>query len=58
VLYWTVFSSDRINVARQLLAHGADPNLSNLDGMTPLKVAQELEYLDIVALLKQAGAKK
>jgi ankyrin repeat protein len=47
------------NVVSQLLAHGADLNLMDKDGTTILQVArQNPQRFDLVALLKQAGAKK
>ncbi|MCW3054941.1 MAG: hypothetical protein JWN14_4111, partial [Chthonomonadales bacterium] len=42
----------------QLLVHGADPNLPDLNGITPLKLVDQSEHPDLVAHLKQAGAKK
>lgn len=43
---------------RRLLAHGADPNLPDPYGRTALQLAQQARRSDLVALLKQAGAKK
>jgi ankyrin repeat protein len=43
---------------RLLLAHGADPNLADIEGKTPLMLAQENKRPGVVALLRQAGAKK
>ena len=50
--------SAETNIVRQLLAHGADPDLANMNGTTPLQLAQRANRPDLVALLKQAGAKK
>jgi ankyrin repeat protein len=40
-----------------LLDAGADPNLPDLSGMTPLDIAEEHGAHDIAALLLRAGAK-
>jgi hypothetical protein len=50
--------SKSANLVRQLLAHGADPNLPGIVGKTPLQIADDNNRPDLVALLKQAGAKK
>jgi ankyrin repeat protein len=42
----------------QLLTHGADPNLADDKGLTVLMLAQQRKRSDIVALLRQAGARK
>jgi ankyrin repeat protein len=55
-LFHAVFNANR-GVIRQLLAHRADPNIAARDGTTPLFLAQHFRRADIVALLKQAGAK-
>ena len=39
-----------------LLQHGADPNVKNRDGLTPLRAAQGRAAL--IALLNKAGAKE
>jgi len=39
-----------------LLQHGANPNVKNKDGLTPLRAAQG--RADLVALLNKAGAKE
>ncbi|MCW3097328.1 MAG: Ankyrin repeat [Chthonomonadaceae bacterium] len=65
-LCWAVHSSSSEspadekakNIIRQLLIHGADPNLRAPNGLTPLQLAQQMERPELVALLKQAGAKK
>lgn len=42
----------------QLLAeHGADVNLADKDGVTPLSHAQRQGYAEITAILKEAGAR-
>jgi len=50
--------SKSATLVRKLLAHRADPNLPNRFGATPLHVAHGENRPDLVALLKQAGAKK
>jgi ankyrin repeat protein len=66
-LLWAVFASSAVdpsertksaNIVRQLLAHGADPNLPGMGGETPLQMAREGNSPDLVALLCKAGAKK
>ncbi|MCW3099375.1 MAG: bcorl1 [Chthonomonadaceae bacterium] len=52
--------SEGRDIARLLLAHGADPNLRAYNGRTALQVAQHNGRgdLELIALLKQAAAKK
>jgi len=50
--------SESANLVRKLLAHGADSNLPDWEGTTPLQWADANNRPDLVALLKQAGAKK
>jgi hypothetical protein len=66
-LYWIILTSatvnppersKSVNIVRQLLTHGADPNLTGMSGVTPLQLAQVGNRPDLMALLKQAGAKK
>ena len=60
-LYFVVgFSvrSEDPSIVRKLLAHGANPNLPNNDGMTPLRFAQKYRSPELAALLEQTGAKK
>jgi ankyrin repeat protein len=46
-------------IARYLLAHGADPHLrSDFDGLTPLQAAQRYGRDEFVALLRQQGVKE
>ena len=49
---------EKIAIIRQLLAHGADPNLPDTYGTTPLKFAEQHRSPEIAALLRKAGAKK
>jgi len=56
-LIWAVWFNHKKTVL-QLLAYGADPNLPASDGTTPLQMAQQSNHPNLVALLKQAGAKK
>lgn len=39
-----------------LLKHGADPNIADRDGITPLQHAEQLGYTEIALLLKAADA--
>jgi ankyrin repeat protein len=50
-----VIKSD-IALVRQLIAQGADVNISNLNGCSPLLVAVGSENLEMVELLLEAGA--
>jgi len=43
------------NVAKYLLAHGADPNISDVTGATPLHTACSLGNLHLVGLLVEEG---
>ena len=51
-------SRDGVEIIRLLLANGADPNLADKSGKTPLILAQQSKLSDIITLLKNAGAKK
>jgi uncharacterized protein len=44
-------------IVRLLLAHGADPNLADGEGVSPLRHARERGYAEIAALLEAAGAR-
>ncbi len=46
------------DVVELLLAHGADVDRKNIKGQTALAIAAEQGRLEVVALLKQAGAKE
>ncbi|MBL8793996.1 MAG: ankyrin repeat domain-containing protein, partial [Planctomycetia bacterium] len=46
---------DEIEVLRQLLQHGADPNARSDDGRSPLSIARRNE--EFKQVLKQAGAR-
>lgn len=46
-----------IEIVRLLLAAGADPNLADKDGVSPLQHARERRYDAIAALIKDAGGK-
>jgi uncharacterized protein len=46
----------RTNAAQFLLTHGADPNINDATGLTPLLSASYHGYLDIVSMLIDRGA--
>ena len=46
-----------IEIVRMLLAAGADPNIADNDGITPLQHARDRRYAAIAALIKDAGGK-
>jgi ankyrin repeat protein len=48
----------RIDLVKFLLAHGADPNVKNARGETPLSIALRPGYEKIAVLFKAAGAKR
>lgn len=48
--------SGEIQIARYLLAKGADPNLQNKQGKTPLHIAISINRIDLVHLLLTVGA--
>ena len=43
---------------KQLLSRGADVKIRDNDGKTPLQLAEDEGHADIVALLKQHGARE
>jgi hypothetical protein len=46
-----------VEIVRLLLAAGADPNLADGDGVTPLQHARDRRYDAIAALIRDAGGK-
>lgn len=50
-------SENHKNVIKLLLDHGADPNLPDKKGVTPLEHARENAYKDIEKILIDAGAR-
>lgn len=46
-----------VETVRLLLDHGADPNLADAQGVTPLAHAQRLGFSDIAQLLERAGGR-
>ncbi len=46
-----------IEIVRLLLTAGADPNIADKDGVTPLQHARDRRYDAIAALIKDAGGK-
>ncbi|HEX6120631.1 MAG TPA: ankyrin repeat domain-containing protein [Dongiaceae bacterium] len=46
-----------IEIVKLLLGAGADPNIADRDGVTPLKHARDRRYDAIAALIKSAGGK-
>jgi ankyrin repeat protein len=47
----------QLNAVEVLLAHGADANLADAGGTTPLQAAMSHNQQAIVAALKHAGAR-
>ena len=58
LLSFTILYSHDKELVRQLLLHGANPNLTSPGRLTPLQFAKGFGDLDIVALLEQYGAKE
>ena len=48
--------SDQVEIVQLLLDHGADPNIADVSGLTPLNVAQQKSKAGSIALLKKHGA--
>ncbi|HKP24766.1 MAG TPA: ankyrin repeat domain-containing protein [Dongiaceae bacterium] len=46
-----------VEIVRLLLAAGADPNIADKDGVTPLQHARERRYDAIATLIRDAGGK-
>jgi ankyrin repeat protein len=46
-----------VEIVRLLLAAGADPNIADKEGVTPLQHARDRRYDAIAALIKDAGGK-
>jgi ankyrin repeat protein len=57
-LYYAVMEPSDRRIMRELLAHGANPNLVDKNGLTPLTWAQQANRPNLIALLKQYGAKE
>lgn len=49
--------SSHTRIVRLLTEHGADVNLADKDGITPLSHAEQRGYAEIAAILKEAGAR-
>lgn len=47
------YISDVVGSARMLLAHGADPSARNAAGQTPIDVAREVGFTELVQLLQE-----
>lgn len=54
-LMWAVWANN-IEAVKILIEHGADVNAENECGKTPLSIAKEKGYQEIITLLKAAGA--
>ena len=48
---------DHQAIVRLLLDYGADPNIADGQGRSPLALARERGYLEIVTMLEAAGAR-
>jgi ankyrin repeat protein len=46
-----------VRIVERLISAGADVDLADHDGVTPLRHARSRGYRDIAALLEKAGAK-
>jgi ankyrin repeat protein len=46
-----------IEIVRLLLAHGADPNIADRDGISPLKHARDRRYDAIAGMIAEAGGR-
>ena len=55
-LHWAALR-DHEEVARELIAHGADINARNRDGETPLRVAERSKRKRVAQLLREAGSR-
>ena len=53
-LYYALFQRYPIGVIPLLMAHGADPNLPNKQGLTPRQYARKIGRLDLVGLLTRS----
>ena len=49
---------EHTEITDMLLKHGADPNIADRNGVTPLMHARERKYNEIEKLLIKAGAKQ
>ena len=47
----------QVNAVKELLAHHANPNIANANGVTPLRAAITNGQSRIVVILRQAGAR-
>ena len=45
-----------VGTVRLLITRGADPNVANAAGETPLSIARGQQLVEIVRLLEEAGA--
>ena len=52
-LHWAVWTEKNKDTLRLMLAHGADPNHADKDGVTPIILAQQQHRPDLVALLRK-----
>jgi ankyrin repeat protein len=62
LLHWALFGfgvakpEDRLEIAKLLLEHGADPNARNINGTTPLMESARLQRHALIMMLLEAGA--
>jgi ankyrin repeat protein len=54
-LYWSL-RREQTEMAKQLISLGAEIHLTDYDGITPIRMAVEYGYEDVISLLQKKGA--